>query len=374
MRWSRSVLRWHPQLGNFLAYVVAMATGYLMHSRWSFRDHGGERTHGTKVRFVIVSLISYALNSFWVWLLDRRRSSSDRGVADRADAVRHAGGDLRCSTASGFSADGARRLRADGRARPAPLVVPRAARGHRRADPPRSSGRRRTRAMLEIGCGTGHNLAMLGEFGEVDALELDEEARALAEKRLGRPVMSSPLPELAGVPERHYDLVGAFDVIEHIDDDRAALASIAARLKPGGKLVDDRPRAPMDVVGARRRQPPQAPLFEARAQAADRRFAAAAGAIGYFNSLLFPVAVAERMLSKLARQGRRRPHAAARAAQQRARDGLRGRASLDRARALAAGLVAVRGRLGDIAEPAPAADRRRRSPGRCTAAAASTSL
>jgi putative flippase GtrA len=63
------VLRWEPQLGNFLAYVVAVATGYVMHSRWSFRDHGGERTHGTKVRFVVVSLISYALNSFWVWLL-----------------------------------------------------------------------------------------------------------------------------------------------------------------------------------------------------------------------------------------------------------------------------------------------------------------
>ena len=62
-------LRWHPQLGNFLAYAVAMATGYFMHSRWSFRDHGGERTHATKVRFVIVSLISYALNSLWVWLL-----------------------------------------------------------------------------------------------------------------------------------------------------------------------------------------------------------------------------------------------------------------------------------------------------------------
>jgi putative flippase GtrA len=63
------VFRWHPQLGNFLAYVVAVASGYVMHSQWSFRDHGGDRTHGTKVRFVIVSLISYALNSFWVWLL-----------------------------------------------------------------------------------------------------------------------------------------------------------------------------------------------------------------------------------------------------------------------------------------------------------------
>ena len=66
------VLRWHPQLGNFLAYAVAVATGYVMHSTWSFRGHGGERTHATKVRFVIVSLISYALNSFWVWLLFTR--------------------------------------------------------------------------------------------------------------------------------------------------------------------------------------------------------------------------------------------------------------------------------------------------------------
>jgi putative flippase GtrA len=63
------VFRWHPQVGNVLAYLVAMATGYVMHSTWSFRGHGAERTHATKVRFVIVSLISYALNSFWVWLL-----------------------------------------------------------------------------------------------------------------------------------------------------------------------------------------------------------------------------------------------------------------------------------------------------------------
>ena len=62
-------LRWHPQLGNFLAYVTAMATGYLLHSRWSFRDHGGTRGGGTLARFVTVSLVSLGLNSFWVWLL-----------------------------------------------------------------------------------------------------------------------------------------------------------------------------------------------------------------------------------------------------------------------------------------------------------------
>lgn len=66
------VLRWHPQVGNFVAYVAAMAAGYMIHSRWSFRDHGGQRTHATRLRFLAVSVVSYALNSFWVWLLFSR--------------------------------------------------------------------------------------------------------------------------------------------------------------------------------------------------------------------------------------------------------------------------------------------------------------
>ena len=154
-------------------------------------------------------------------------------------------------------------------------------------------------AVLEIGCGTGHNLAMLSEFGKVDALELDEEARGVAEQRLGRQVMSSPLPELAEVAKRHYDLVGAFDVIEHIEDDRAALASIAARLKPGGTLIVTVPAhqwmwSAHDVVNHHQRRYSKGQL---RRLIEDSPLHL--DSIGYFNSLLFPVAVAERMASKL---------------------------------------------------------------------------
>jgi SAM-dependent methyltransferase len=153
--------------------------------------------------------------------------------------------------------------------------------------------------VLEIGCGTGHNLAMLGEFGSVDALELDDEARAVAEQRLGKSVMSAPLPELAGVPERHYDLIGAFDVIEHIDDDQAALASIAARLKPGGKLVVTVPAhqwmwSAHDVVNHHKRRYSKRAL-RALVQGSSLKLERS----GYFNSLLFPLAVAERLSSKL---------------------------------------------------------------------------
>ena len=61
-------LRWHPQVGNLLAYLVAMGTGYVLHSKWSFKGHGS-RTQTTGIKFITVSLISLALNSFWVWLL-----------------------------------------------------------------------------------------------------------------------------------------------------------------------------------------------------------------------------------------------------------------------------------------------------------------
>jgi len=153
--------------------------------------------------------------------------------------------------------------------------------------------------ILEIGCGTGHNLEMLARFGKVDALELDDEARGIAERRLGRKVMSAPLPELAGVPGRRYDLIAALDVIEHIDDDSAALAAIAGKLKRGGKLVMTVPAhawmwSAHDVVNHHKRRYSKAGLrrlIEGSPLRLER--------IGYFNSLLFPVAVAERMSSKL---------------------------------------------------------------------------
>ena len=152
--------------------------------------------------------------------------------------------------------------------------------------------------ILEIGCGTGHNLAMLGAFGRVDALELDEEMRGYAEQRLGRSVMSAPLPELAGVADRSYDLIGAFDVIEHIDDDSASVASIAAKLKRGGKFVMTVPAhqwmwSAHDVVNHHKMRYSKRGL-----RALIERSPLRLEAIGYFNSLLFPAAVAERLSSK----------------------------------------------------------------------------
>lgn len=153
--------------------------------------------------------------------------------------------------------------------------------------------------ILEIGCGTGHNLEMLRRFGEVEGIEIDDEARSIAERRLGRPIMSAPLPELTGVADGNYDLVAALDVIEHIDDDSAALRGIAAKLKPGGKFVMTVPAhawmwSAHDVVNHHKRRYSKSGL-KRLIEGSPLRLEK----LGYFNSFLFPLAIAERFASKM---------------------------------------------------------------------------
>ncbi|MFZ5707278.1 MAG: GtrA family protein [Pseudomonadota bacterium] len=59
-----------PNLAWTCGFVGAAATGYVIHGKWSFRGHGSRDRQTVRIlRFAIVSLISFALNSLWVWLL-----------------------------------------------------------------------------------------------------------------------------------------------------------------------------------------------------------------------------------------------------------------------------------------------------------------
>ncbi len=152
--------------------------------------------------------------------------------------------------------------------------------------------------LLEIGCGTGHNLDMLRQFGRLDAIELDPSARALASERLGHAVADAALPELPGVPDRTYHLAALLDVLEHVDGDEEALRSIASKLVPGGSILLTVPAyqwmwSAHDEAHHHKRRYSRRGL---------RSVAEAAGLevqrIGYFNSLLFPLAAAVRIAGK----------------------------------------------------------------------------
>ncbi len=56
--------------------------------------------------------------------------------------------------------------------------------------------------------------------------------------------MDAPLPALAGVADGAYDLIAMLDVLEHLDDDRDALVSLARKLKPGGRILITVPAFP----------------------------------------------------------------------------------------------------------------------------------
>src|SRR5947209_5275316 len=84
--------------------------------------------------------------------------------------------------------------------------------------------------ILEIGCGTGHNLAMLKSFGRVEAGERDRCARAVANKRLPRKVKEAKLPDLSMFERNGYDFIALLDVLEHVSDDLASLRAIHRRL------------------------------------------------------------------------------------------------------------------------------------------------
>jgi SAM-dependent methyltransferase len=153
--------------------------------------------------------------------------------------------------------------------------------------------------ILEIGCGTGHNLDMLGRFGTVDAVEMDDAAREVASARLGRPAKMATLPALEGVERGAYDLVALLDVLEHVEEDRASLVSIAARLKPDGRILLTVPAHPWmwsahDVVNHHKRRYTKRGFRETIEGAGLQ-----VEMLSYFNSLLFPVAAAARLAGRL---------------------------------------------------------------------------
>lgn len=153
--------------------------------------------------------------------------------------------------------------------------------------------------ILEVGCGTGHNLEMLSTFGHVEATELEPEARALSSERLGRPVHDAALPDLSLFPPDHFDLVALLDVLEHVDDDHAALAAIRDRLKPGGKLLVTVPAnrwmwTSHDAAHHHHRRYQKRELRSAAARAGFD-----IDLLTHFNTLLFPPIAAARLAGKL---------------------------------------------------------------------------
>lgn len=155
------------------------------------------------------------------------------------------------------------------------------------------------RRMLDVGCGTGGNIPLLQRFGQVVGLEGSADALALCRRRLGPdfPLHQGHIPQ--DIPQGRFDVVTAFDVLEHIPDAVGALAGIRAALATQGLLVLTVPAfgflwSEHDTVHHHQRRY-TVDMLSGQLSAAGLRLRWSS----YFNSLLFPPIAAVRLLQRV---------------------------------------------------------------------------
>ncbi len=93
-------------------------------------------------------------------------------------------------------------------------------------------------AILDCGCGTGHNLGLLRRYGRAVGIDLTASGLAYARQHGERAVAQA---SAAALPfgDAAFDVVTSFDVIYALDDptETAALGEMFRVLRPGGHLV-----------------------------------------------------------------------------------------------------------------------------------------
>lgn len=165
----------------------------------------------------------------------------------------------------------------------------------------RECRRRNVESLVDVGPGTGGLLEEVRSLvpGAV-GVESDPTARELARSR-GLEILEGTASELP-FPDASVDLVTAFDVLEHVPDDRTAAREFRRVLRPGGSTVVSVPAyrwlwSGHDVIHGHHRRYTKGSLERALTAGG-----LAVRAAGYFNAWLLPLAAASRLGARILRR------------------------------------------------------------------------
>jgi SAM-dependent methyltransferase len=159
--------------------------------------------------------------------------------------------------------------------------------------------------LVEVGCGSGGNLAMLAKFGNVLGAESEPNAVEYLRRKHGAEfnVVHHRVPE--PLPGR-YHVLGLFDVLEHIPDDAGTMKWISEHLEPDGIVVLTVPAfqflwTEQDDAAHHLRRYTYDNLLKVVPDSLSVEHAS------YFNSLLFPPILAVRTAMRATRRRDRPP-------------------------------------------------------------------
>ncbi|HKR04883.1 MAG TPA: class I SAM-dependent methyltransferase, partial [Bacteroidia bacterium] len=87
--------------------------------------------------------------------------------------------------------------------------------------------------ILNIGAATGRTSELLNQFGNVTSLEYDKDCCEFVRQKLKMEIINGSILELP-FADKTFDLVCAFDVIEHVENDFAGVEEMKRVCKSGG--------------------------------------------------------------------------------------------------------------------------------------------
>lgn len=152
--------------------------------------------------------------------------------------------------------------------------------------------------VLDVGCATGGMMRVLQGLGRFTGLDASPKAAAIARQRSGNPVV---IGDATAMPfeDATFDGVTALDVLEHIQDDAAAVREIRRVLKPGGPLIATVPCHPLLFSTHDRALHHVRRYTRPQFLALLRNEGFTPVRVTWTNSLLFPVAATVRLASRL---------------------------------------------------------------------------
>lgn len=164
-------------------------------------------------------------------------------------------------------------------------------------------------SLLDIGTGTGFMLSVLNRYGHVTALDGDGDAIAYARQRQVERVtyVHTAFPPYT-TPEKSFDVVTLFDVLEHIEDENGALYNIYSLLKPGGYVMCTVPAFSFlwtahDVINQHKRRYTRKELIGKL-----EKHGFSLLKCSYFNTFLFPLACLYKGYWRVRWQSRSKTH------------------------------------------------------------------